>query len=166
MPAKLTTSPSPDDFFPNLMKSPLFIAIICAVSAIFFIIVGAVVFQCFRSPLPPHKRCYRSTEHHNGTRTVLTKGTTYEEPQNWNEILGQNLLPDPTMPIANGNPYSRGNDLSMSYLSTKNDDIRSSHADSINMHHQQTPDIQSGKSFILLLFNPCGEKDQLIVNLN
>jgi hypothetical protein len=80
---------------------------------------------------------------------VLTKGTTYEEPQNWNEILGQNLLPDPTMPISNGNPYSRGNDLSMSYLSTKNDDIRSSHADSINMHHQQTPDIQSGKSFIL-----------------
>ena len=91
----------------------------------------------------------RSTEHHNGTRTVLTKGTTYEEPQKWNEILGQNLLPDPTMPISNGNPYSRGNDLSMSYLSTKNDDIRSSHADSINMHHQQTPDIQSGKSFIL-----------------
>jgi hypothetical protein len=59
IPAKLTTSPSPDDFFPNLVKSPLFIAIICAVSAIFFIIVGAVVFQCFRSPLPPHKRCYR-----------------------------------------------------------------------------------------------------------
>ena len=87
----------------------------------------------------------RSTEHHNGTRTVLTKGTTYDEPQNWNEILGENLLPDHTMPISNGNPYSRGNDLSMSYLSTKNDDMRSSHADSINIHHQQTPDIQSGE---------------------
>ena len=147
-------------FFSNLLRSPLFIAIISSVVLIIFIIGGAVLFVCLKkqSPRKSHpKACFARSKREKADKP-LTKTELFgdfplgdENDANWNQTLAQTLLPDFAVMKQNGGSREQ---LKMSYMTTVSNGhpkhkMRSNHTDNIHLTtSHNAPDIQSGKTIV------------------